>query len=89
MEAKKPHDVKIASRKTAGVTRFVLWAIQLYQRFISPVKPACCRFYPSCSAYARQVIAQHGLLHGGWLSIKRIGRCHPFHPGGVDLPPPG
>ncbi|HET7922777.1 MAG TPA: membrane protein insertion efficiency factor YidD [Gammaproteobacteria bacterium] len=62
--------------------------IRAYQLVISPLLGPRCRFYPSCSAYAIEAIAQHGALRGGWLSLKRLLRCHPLHPGGVD-PVPG
>jgi len=58
-----------------------------YQWLISPLMPKACRFYPSCSEYARQAIAKYGPLRGGWLALKRIGRCHPWNPGGVDPVP--
>ena len=61
--------------------------IKLYQRTISPLIGPRCRFYPSCSQYAAQAILKHGVLRGSWLAIARLGRCHPFHPGGVDLVP--
>lgn len=60
-----------------------------YRKFISPLKPATCRFYPSCSQYALEAIEEHGALYGGWLTVRRICRCHPFHPGGFDPVPPG
>ncbi|MCW8914379.1 MAG: membrane protein insertion efficiency factor YidD [Magnetovibrio sp.] len=59
-----------------------------YQWFISPVLPGSCRFYPTCSSYALQAIETHGALKGGWLGLKRIGRCHPWNDGGID-PVPG
>jgi len=59
-----------------------------YQLLLRPLLPAACRFAPSCSEYARAVLAEHGLMRGGWMALKRVARCHPFHPGGYD-PPPG
>lgn len=61
--------------------------ITLYQRFISPLLPRTCRFYPSCSEYAKQALQKYGLVRGGWLALKRISRCHPLHPGGLDPVP--
>jgi uncharacterized protein len=61
--------------------------IRLYQLLISPLLPPSCRFYPSCSEYAIVAIRTHGVLRGSWLALTRLGRCHPFHPGGVDLVP--
>jgi putative membrane protein insertion efficiency factor len=62
-------------------------AIRLYQRWISPGIPPACRFYPSCSEYAVQALRRHGLAWGGWLALRRLLRCHPFHPGGFDPVP--
>ena len=65
--------------------------IRGYQWFISPLLGNHCRFYPSCSQYAREAIERHGALRGVWLAIRRVARCHPWHPGGVDPvpePPP-
>jgi uncharacterized protein len=59
-----------------------------YQLAISPMKPPSCRFHPTCSAYAMEVLASHGAWRGTWLTLKRLGKCHPFHPGGYDPPPP-
>lgn len=58
--------------------------IRLYQKVISPLKGQTCRFYPSCSEYSVQALQKYGFLKGSWKSIKRILRCHPFHPGGHD-----
>ncbi|WP_217556129.1 membrane protein insertion efficiency factor YidD [Paenibacillus sp. GbtcB18] len=63
--------------------------IHAYRKYVSPLKPPTCRFYPTCSQYALEAIERHGPLYGSWLAAKRICRCHPFHPGGVDpVPPP-
>ena len=61
--------------------------IKLYQWAISPLIGPHCRFYPSCSQYAAEAILKHGVLRGSWLAIARLARCHPWHPGGVDLVP--
>ncbi|AIS53595.1 putative membrane protein insertion efficiency factor [Thermoanaerobacter kivui] len=62
----------------------VIFLIKLYQRYISPMKPRACRFYPTCSQYSIEAISKHGLLKGGIMSIWRILRCNPFNPGGYD-----
>lgn len=62
--------------------------IRFYRKAISPLKPPTCRFYPTCSAYALEALETHGALKGSWLSVRRICRCHPFHPGGYDPVPP-
>ncbi len=61
--------------------------IRSYQLFVSPLLGNHCRFYPSCSQYAREAIEQHGALRGVWLAIRRLLRCHPWHEGGVDPVP--
>lgn len=61
--------------------------IRFYQIAISPLKPPSCRFYPTCSHYGVEAVERFGALKGGWLAIKRILKCHPFHPGGVDPVP--
>lgn len=61
--------------------------IRGYQLLVSPLFPASCRFHPTCSAYALTSVERFGLLRGGWLAAKRIGRCHPWNPGGLDPVP--
>jgi conserved hypothetical protein YidD len=58
--------------------------IKLYQRWISPLKKPSCRFYPTCSQYAIDALSRYGALKGSWMTVKRLLKCHPFHPGGYD-----
>ena len=62
--------------------------IRLYQWTVSPLLGPRCRFHPSCSHYAHEAVGLFGVLTGGWLAIKRLLRCHPWHPGGLDPVPP-
>ena len=66
---------------------FMLMLIRFYQKVISPCFPPRCRFYPTCSAYAFTAIERFGAIRGGYLSLRRILKCHPFHPGGYDPVP--
>ncbi|AWI13232.1 membrane protein insertion efficiency factor YidD [Caldibacillus thermoamylovorans] len=61
--------------------------IRFYQKFISPATPPSCRFYPTCSQYGLEAIQRFGVLKGGYLTVKRILKCHPLHPGGIDPVP--
>ncbi len=70
----------LAARSAAGF-------LSGYKRFVSPLLPPACRFQPTCSEYARESILRYGLLKGAWLSVLRLSRCHPFHPGGFDPVP--
>lgn len=74
---------------TAGgaPARLAVQALDLYKRLLSPILPPACRFSPTCSVYAREAIARHGLARGAGLSIRRLTRCHPFHKGGFDPVP--
>ena len=68
----------------------LLAVVRFYQRAISPALPPRCRFYPTCSAYALEAIERHGAARGSWLALRRLVKCAPWHPGGVDLvPEPG
>lgn len=65
--------------------RILIFLIKQYQRFISPLKrKGSCRFYPTCSQYAIEAVQKYGAFKGGFMAIKRISKCHPFHPGGYD-----
>jgi putative membrane protein insertion efficiency factor len=69
------------------VARMLTAAIVAYRRYVSPALPARCRFYPSCSAYAQEALSRHGAARGTALTIWRLLRCQPFHPGGYDPVP--
>ena len=64
--------------------KITIMIIKFYRLFISPLKPPTCRFVPTCSEYALQAIEKYGIIRGGSMTIRRILRCHPFHPGGYD-----
>jgi len=66
---------------------FLIWLIRGYRMFISPLSPPSCRFQPTCSMYALEAVERFGVWRGSWMAIRRILRCHPFHPGGYDPVP--
>jgi putative membrane protein insertion efficiency factor len=70
------------------IARLLILLIRIYQRTLSRLLGPVCRFYPSCSEYSAQCLGLHGALRGSWLSARRLAKCHPFHPGGYDPPPP-
>jgi putative membrane protein insertion efficiency factor len=80
-------DQQAPGRQSAAAWLLVL-AVKGYRRFVSPLLPPSCRFYPSCSAYALEALQVHGALRGSWLAVRRLSRCHPFHAGGLDPVPP-
>lgn len=61
-----------------------LWLLVVYRLCVSPYLGPCCRFHPSCSAYAREAIGRFGAIRGIWMAAVRLSKCHPFHPGGLD-----
>ena len=71
----------------SAATRPVLAALRFYRSAISPSRPATCRYTPSCSGYAVEALERFGLIRGGWLAVRRLLRCHPFHRGGHDPVP--
>ena len=81
-------DGQLAQARPSAAARVLMALITGYRRFISPLLGARCRFAPSCSAYALEAVREHGALRGTWLAARRIGRCHPFNPGGFDPVPP-
>jgi len=81
-------DGQVAQARPSAAARVLMSLISGYRRFISPLLGPRCRFAPSCSAYALEAVREHGALRGTWLAVRRIGRCHPFNPGGFDPVPP-
>ena len=79
--------VKADDRRVGLVARGGLAMIRFYQRAISPLTPPTCRFRPTCSQYTLVAIERHGFVRGSWLGLRRLLRCHPFHPGGHDPVP--
>ncbi|WNV91425.1 membrane protein insertion efficiency factor YidD [Umezawaea sp. Da 62-37] len=78
----------MTATQSSPLARVLILPVRLYQRFISPYLPPSCRFYPSCSAYAVEALTVHGALRGSWLTLRRLARCGPWHPGGLDPVPP-
>jgi putative membrane protein insertion efficiency factor len=64
--------------------KILIAIVKLYKFLISPILPGSCRFVPSCSEYSLEALERYGALKGTWLSVRRVARCHPFHPGGFD-----
>ena len=67
--------------------RMLMAMVRFYRAAISPLRPPCCRFYPTCSQYALEALEKYGVLKGGYLSVRRVLRCNPFHKGGYDPVP--
>ena len=67
--------------------RLAIFLLRFYKRFLSPLLPPMCRFEPTCSVYTMQAVDKYGALRGIWLGVRRLGRCHPFNPGGWDPVP--
>ena len=76
-----------AALRAQSVKKPVILLLRGYKLVISPLLGQRCRFYPSCSEYTMQAVDRFGVIRGGWLGARRIGRCHPLHPGGMDPVP--
>ncbi|PPK68098.1 membrane protein insertion efficiency factor YidD [Actinokineospora auranticolor] len=88
MSATTAEDDRAVAARPGPVTRVLLLPVRAYRRWLSPVLPPACRFHPSCSAYAVEALTVHGALRGSWLALRRLLRCGPWHPGGLDPVPP-
>jgi len=67
--------------------RLTLFVLSIYRRAVSPLLPPACRFHPSCSRYMAEAVARYGAARGVWMGLKRLARCHPLNPGGLDPVP--
>lgn len=76
--------VRSVGRVGTPVARALIYLIQLYRHMVSPLRPATCRFMPTCSQYAVEALTEYGLIRGSWLSVVRLGKCGPWHRGGWD-----
>jgi uncharacterized protein len=77
-----------AEARLSAAARVLALLLTGYRRFVSPLLGPHCRFAPSCSEYALVAVREHGALRGSWLAVRRLARCHPFNPGGLDPVPP-
>ena len=77
----------VAQRRIGFGAAVLLGLLRAYQRWVSPLFAPHCRYHPSCSSYAVTAISRFGAVRGGWLALRRLGRCHPLHAGGVDHVP--
>jgi hypothetical protein len=83
-----PFAARAHNPRSSLAARAMMASITGYQKFLSPLKgQPTCRFYPSCSQYALEAVREHGAAVGAWLTVKRLSKCHPFHPGGLDPVP--
>lgn len=83
----KAGEVNESAGAPSLLARALAFLLLVYKRFVSPLLPPACRFYPTCSEYARQAVMKYGALKGIKLAVLRLLRCHPFHPGGIDPVP--
>lgn len=80
-------EIVAASLPRPTMRRLAISLIRGYRYLLSPLLGDCCRFHPSCSQYGEEAIAKHGFAKGSWLTVKRLSKCHPLHPGGIDWVP--
>lgn len=83
----QPVEGPIEAAPSSVGARVGIGLVRFYQRRISPLTPPACRYRPTCSQYTLEAIQRYGLVRGSWMGARRIGRCHPFHPGGYDPVP--
>ncbi len=88
MNDEAPDATERARPRPGPLARVLLVPVHVYRKVISPLFPPTCRFYPSCSAYAVEALTVHGAARGSWLTVRRLLRCGPWHPGGLDPVPP-
>ncbi|AEA28778.1 hypothetical protein GCM10023403_53910 [Pseudonocardia benzenivorans] len=83
-----PDDATVPDARPSPIARALIAVLRFYQKWISPAFPPVCRFHPTCSAYAVEALQVHGVMRGSFLTVRRLLRCGPWHPGGLDPVPP-
>jgi putative membrane protein insertion efficiency factor/ribonuclease P protein component len=83
----QPRPARLAAKAAPAMKTVLIALLRFYRYAISPMLGRNCRFHPTCSEYAIEAVERHGALRGGWMAAKRVGRCHPFNPGGYDPVP--
>lgn len=78
---------RVVALAELALLQALLFPVRAYRKLLSPLLPPACRFHPSCSQYALDALTTHGPFRGAWLAARRLMRCHPFHPGGLDPVP--
>lgn len=84
MKSNSNKKINIIKEVNTLLAKLLIYMVRIYQKYISPMRGPTCRFYPTCSQYSIEAYKKYGAMKGTYLTIRRILKCHPFHPGGYD-----